>query len=73
MAEPAPGRDRRRAVLGPDGRLYVRVPATQGQPPEGGWPTGADGEAEDADAHGDTYQLWSVSLDRHRPTSATSG
>ena len=51
-----------RAVLGPDDRLYVFVPATQGQPPEGGWPTGPDGEAEDADAEGDTYHLWSVSL-----------
>ena len=49
-------------ALGPDGRLYVRVPATQGVPPEGGWPTGPDGEADDADAPGDTYDLWSVSL-----------
>lgn len=48
--------------LAPDGRLYVSVPATQSQPPEGGWPTGSDGEADDADAEGDTYQLWSVSL-----------
>ena len=53
---PGPG------VMGTDGRLYVRVPATQGQPPEGGWPTGPDGEADDADAQGDTYHLWSVSL-----------
>ena len=51
-----------RAVLGPDDRLYVFVPATQGQPPEGGWPTGPDGEADDADAEGDTYHLWSASL-----------
>ena len=50
------------ADLGPDGRLYVSVPATQGQIPEGGWPTGPDGEADDADAEGDTYHLWSVSL-----------
>jgi hypothetical protein len=50
------------AVLGPDHRLYVSVPATQGQPPEGGWPTDASGEADDADAEGDTYALWSVSL-----------
>jgi hypothetical protein len=49
-------------VVGPDGRLYVSIPATQGRPPEGGWPTGPDGEAEDADAEGDTYHLWSVSL-----------
>ena len=50
------------AVMGPEGRLYVPVPATQGEIPEGGWPTGPDGEAEDADAEGDTYRLWSVSL-----------
>lgn len=49
-------------ALGPDGRLYVRVPATRGKPPAGGWPTGPDGEADDADADGDTYELWSVSL-----------
>ena len=50
------------AVVGPDDRLYVPVPATQGQPPEGGWPVGPDGEADDADAEGDTYRLWSASL-----------
>lgn len=49
-------------VVGPDGRLYVRTPATRGQVPEGGWPVGPDGEAEDADAEGDTHHLWSVSL-----------
>lgn len=49
-------------TVGPDGRLYVRVPATMGTPPPGGWPTGPDGEAEDAGAEGDTYALWSVSL-----------
>jgi len=27
------------AALGPDGRLYVVTPATQGKPPPGGWPT----------------------------------
>lgn len=48
--------------VGPDGRLYVRVPATRGTVPEGGWPTGPDGEAEDADAEGDTFELWSASL-----------
>ncbi|RYB93265.1 hypothetical protein EUA93_02175 [Nocardioides oleivorans] len=47
----------------PDGRLYVKVPATEGAIPDGGWPTAPDGEAEDADAEGDTYDLWSVSLD----------
>ena len=41
-------------------------PATAGQVPEGGWPTGPDGEADDADAQGDTSDLWSVSLDRSR-------
>lgn len=51
------------AILGPDERLYLRVPATQGKPPEGGWPTGPGGEADDADADGDTYALWSVALD----------
>ena len=48
--------------VGPDGRLYVLVPATSGGIPPGGWPTGPDGEADDADAQGDTYALWSVSL-----------
>lgn len=50
------------AQVGPDGRLYVPVPATQGQPPEGGWPTSPGGDADDSDAEGDTYRLWSVSL-----------
>lgn len=50
------------AELGPDGRLYVTVPHTQGRVPEGGWPVGEDGEADDADAEGDTFRLWSVSL-----------
>lgn len=49
--------------LGADGRLYVGVPATEGSPPPGGWPTGSDGEADDSGAEGDTYDLWSVSLD----------
>lgn len=49
--------------LGSDGRLYVGVPATEGGPPPGGWPTGSDGEADDSGAEGDTYDLWSVSLD----------
>ncbi|MFC5729506.1 MULTISPECIES: hypothetical protein [Nocardioides] len=51
-----------RAVLGPKDRLYVPVPLTQGQPPKGGWPVSPDGEADDADADGDTYRLWSASL-----------
>lgn len=50
------------AVLGPDDRIYIGVPATQGRVPEGGWPTDSSGEADDADAEGDTYHLWSVSL-----------
>jgi hypothetical protein len=50
------------AEVGPDGRLYVLVPATRGQVPEGGWPMGPDGEADDAGAEGDTYDLWSASL-----------
>lgn len=49
--------------IGPDGRLYVGVPATQGGPPPAGWPEGEDGEADDSDAPGDTHRLWSVSLD----------
>jgi hypothetical protein len=57
-----PAVDQPRAVLAPDGRLYVSVPATRGRPPAGGWPTGPGGEADDADADGDTYHLWSVSL-----------
>jgi hypothetical protein len=60
--EGLPSLDFPQGVVGPDGRLYVPVPATQGEIPEGGWPTGPDGEAEDADAEGDTYALWSVSL-----------
>ncbi len=52
----------RQPVLGPDGRLYVGIPATQGSPPPGGWPIGPDGEADDANAEGDTYDLWSASL-----------
>ncbi|WP_107705704.1 hypothetical protein [Nocardioides allogilvus] len=50
------------AQLGPDGRLYVGVPATQGKPPPGGWPIQPGGDAEDADAQGDSHDLWSVSL-----------
>lgn len=50
------------AVLGPDDRLYVPVPSTQGTPPKGGWPVGPDGEADDAGARGDTFRLWSASL-----------
>jgi len=52
----------RSPVIGTDGRIYVGVPATQGSPPPGGWPTGPDGEADDAGAEGETYDLWSVSL-----------
>ena len=63
MTWPAlPAVDSPTAVLGPDDRLYVSVPASSGAPPEGGWPTGPGGDAEDANAAGDTYHLWSVSL-----------
>lgn len=57
-----PAVDFPRADLGPADRLYVRIIETEGRPPEGGWPTGPDGEADDADFEGDTYRLWSVSL-----------
>lgn len=50
------------ARLGSGGRLYVLTEATRPGPPPGGWPTGPDGEAEDADAEGSTNHLWSVSL-----------
>jgi hypothetical protein len=49
-------------VLGPDDRLYALAPVSTGQPPPGGWPTDASGEADDSNAAGDTYELWSVSL-----------
>lgn len=51
------------AEAGPDGRLYVGVPATEGTPPPGGWPTDDSGEVDDSGAEGDTHDLWSVSLD----------
>lgn len=51
------------AQVGPNGRLYLGVTATAGKPPPGGWPTGNGGEADDSGAEGDTYDLWSVSLD----------
>lgn len=50
-------------AVAPDGRLYVGIRATAGEAPPGGWPTSPDGDAEDAGAEGDTYALWSVSLD----------
>ncbi|GAA3655662.1 hypothetical protein GCM10022237_14580 [Nocardioides ginsengisoli] len=50
------------AQVAPDGRLYVGVPAHTSEPPPGGWPTQPDGDAEDAGAGGDTYELWSASL-----------
>ncbi|GAA1504516.1 hypothetical protein [Nocardioides humi] len=56
------GADLFQAEPGPGGRMYVGVPATVGSPPPGGWPTGPDGEADDAGAEGETYDLWSVSL-----------
>lgn len=48
------------AAFGPDGRLYVGVQADAATAPPGGWPTGPDGEADDAAAEADTYDLWSV-------------
>ena len=56
---------RRRPLRGPDRtrRPALRVGGEHpGAPPEGGWPVGEGGEAEDAEADGDTYRLWSVSL-----------
>ncbi len=50
-------------VMGPDGRLYVSVPATRGTVPDDAWPLGHGKEADDAGAGGDTSELWSVSLD----------
>ena len=49
-------------VAGPDGRFYIGVPASQGRIPRvAGRPTPAV-RPDDADAEGDTYHLWSVSL-----------
>lgn len=48
--------------VGPDGRVYVAVTTDAGEVPEGGWPMGPDGEADDADAEGDVRALWSMSL-----------
>ena len=48
--------------LGPDGRAYVAVMSDPGNVPEGGWPMGPDGEADDSDAEGDVRALWSMSL-----------
>ena len=48
--------------IGPDGRVYTSVMTHPGDVPEGGWPMGPDGEAEDADAEGDLKELWSMSL-----------
>ncbi len=48
--------------IGPDDRAYVSVVTDPGAVPEGGWPVGPDGEADDADAEGDVSRLWSMSL-----------
>ena len=48
--------------MGPDGRVYVTVMLDPGDVPEGGWPTGPGGDAEDADAEGDVKALWSMAL-----------
>ena len=50
-------------VMGPDGRLYVSIPATQGAVPDHAWPLGRGKEADDSGAEGDTYELWSVPVD----------
>jgi hypothetical protein len=49
-------------TVGPDGRAYVALVRDPGKVPEGGWPMGPDGEADDADAEGDVRALWSMSL-----------
>ena len=49
-------------TVGPDGRAYVALVTDPGDIPESGWPMGADGEADDADAEGDVRALWSMSL-----------
>ena len=49
-------------TIGPDGRAYVALVTDPGDVPEGGWPMGPDGEADDADAEGDVRALWSMSL-----------
>lgn len=50
------------ATIGPDGRAYVALVTDPGDVPEGGWPMGRDGDADDADAEGDVRALWSMSL-----------
>ena len=47
-----PEMDFPRATVGTDGRLYVRIPATQGH----------SMNADESDYEGDTFRLWSVSL-----------
>jgi hypothetical protein len=49
-------------TIGPDGRAYVALMTDPGDVPEGGWPMGPDGEADDSDAAGDVRALWSMSL-----------
>lgn len=49
-------------TIGPDGRAYVALVTDPGDVPEGGWPMGPDGEADDSDAEGDVRALWSMSL-----------
>ena len=56
------GSDQFGIAMGPDNRIYVPVPVTEGEPPPGGWPIGPEGEADDADAAGETHRLWSTSL-----------
>lgn len=48
--------------VGSDGRLYVATPDHLAGPPPGRWPTDASGDADDSDAPGSSYHLWSASL-----------
>lgn len=51
---------------GPDGRLYLGLPATRGAPSSTSGTPGPDGEVDDSGAEGHTYDLWSVSLSDSR-------
>ena len=48
--------------IGPDGRVWATVLTRPGRVPDGGWPVGPDGEADDADAEGSVGSLWSMSI-----------
>ncbi len=57
-----PAAEQSHVEIGPDGRVYVAVLSQPGKIPEGGWPRAAGGEADDSDAAGDTYHLWSAPM-----------